>query len=224
MYQELLSIKIFLTLLILSFNLYGESITQAERESLIKRGSKIFSLLCNAKVSLEDFNKSIKKECQELESEDILALKLYLKSKSSKTPLLPEIKPIPKSAKCLVCGMLVRLYPDWACVVEVGKKRLYFDGVKDMMRFYLSLDRYHFKRENISKILVQDFYTLKPIDAKKALYVVGSNIKGPMGWDFIPFGELKYAKIFLNDHKGREIIKFDDITPKLIERVQKNEF
>ncbi len=221
---ELLLSRFFLVVL-LSSCVIGKSLSLKEKEILIKRGEKISSLLCQkSKFDLKDLDTSIKKSCQKLDKKDLLALKLYLKSKDDNLLKVAKIKPIPKDAKCIVCGMVVRLYPNWACVIGIGKKRFYFDGVKDMMRFYLKREKYHFDRSKISEILVQDFYTLKPIDAKKAFFVVGSNIKGPMGWDFIPFKELKYAKIFLNDHRGKKIIKFDEISLDMIQKVQKNEF
>ena len=46
----------------------------------------------------------------------------------------------------------------------------------------------------------------------KAFFVVGSDVHGPMGNEFIPFKNIQDAKVFKIDHHGRKIIKFTDIT------------
>jgi len=79
-----------------------------------------------------------------------------------------------------------------------------------MMKFYLFIGIYGFDRDKISKILVQDFLTLKAIDAKSAFYVIGSNIKGPMGWDLIPFEKIDTTRQFLKKHEGKKIVRFQD--------------
>ena len=97
------------------------------------------------------------------------------------------------------------------------KSRLSFDGVKDMMKFYFNRNKYgkynDFMEDKITNIIVTDYYTQKPIDAKKAYYVVGSDVNGPMGEELIPFTSLNSAKTFLQDHHGKKIIKFNEITP-----------
>jgi nitrous oxide reductase accessory protein NosL len=66
--------------------------------------------------------------------------------------------------------------------------------------------------------------TLKAIDAKSAFYVIGSNIKGPMGWDLIPFEKIDTTRQFLKKHEGKKIVRFQDITPQIVEKVDKNDF
>jgi nitrous oxide reductase accessory protein NosL len=53
------------------------------------------------------------------------------------------------------------------------------------------------------------------IDGTKAYYVIGSDTYGPMGHELIPFKDLSDAKNFLKDHKGKKILKFQEIKPTL---------
>ena len=106
-----------------------------------------------------------------------------------------------KDEKCPVCGMFVAKYPKWAASIATQnhKKPFYFDGVKDMMKFYFNAKDYGHKDfdKNKAKITVSDYYTREEINARKAFYVIGSNIYGPMGNELIPFRTKKDAKIFL---------------------------
>ena len=52
------------------------------------------------------------------------------------------------------------------------------------------------KLENITKILVTDYYSQKAIDGTKAYYVIRSDVYGPMGHEFIPFASMEDAKTF----------------------------
>jgi nitrous oxide reductase accessory protein NosL len=54
------------------------------------------------------------------------------------------------------------------------------------------------------------------IDGWKALYVMGSNIYGPMGKELIPFEREEEAKEFMVDHVGKSLLKFGEVTPDLL--------
>ena len=119
---------------------------------------------------------------------------------------------VPEGTKCPVCGMLVGKNPNWAAMIEVqGGENLYFDGVKDMMKYYFQ------KGKGFDKIFVTDYYKLHKIDAKSAFYVRGSNVLGPMGDELIPFQSESAAKTFAKDHGGKSVIKFDEIKESVIE-------
>jgi len=128
---------------------------------------------------------------------------------------------VPRKAKCPVCGMFVYKYPRWAAVLKIkinGKeKNLYFDGVKDLMKFYFSPEKWgEYKDITISKIDVTDYYQQKIINGKKAFYVIGSDVLGPMGNELIPFEKESDAEVFSRDHLGKKILSFDEITEKTV--------
>ena len=117
---------------------------------------------------------------------------------------------VPKEAKCPVCGMFVAKYAQWAAVIEDGESNLYFDGVKDMMKYIFD------KKTAFEKVFVTDYYKLNKIEAKKAFYVMGSNVMGPMGTELIPFSSEKDAYTFSKDHNGKKVVRFEEIDEKLI--------
>jgi nitrous oxide reductase accessory protein NosL len=132
-----------------------------------------------------------------------------------------EVAPAQPGAgdKCPVCGMFVAKYPDFlAQIVFKDGSRDFFDGVKDMMKYYFELGKYRKDKQltDIAAIWVTDYYSLSPIDGQKAYYVVGSDVYGPMGKELIPFKEEAEAKDFLKDHAGQQIYRFNDITKEVI--------
>lgn len=47
---------------------------------------------------------------------------------------------------------------------------------------------------------------------QKMLFVIGSNVMGPMGDELIPFKDENSANEFSKDHFGKKIVKFNEIT------------
>lgn len=132
-----------------------------------------------------------------------------------------ERKPVKpaKTDKCPVCGMFVAKYPDFiAQVLYKDGSYAVFDGAKDMFKYFLNLVKYapEKKTSDIDSLYVTDYYSLKPIDGFKALYVVGSDVYGPMGRELIPFEKPADAEEFNKDHKGTAILKFRDITTVIL--------
>ena len=119
---------------------------------------------------------------------------------------------------CPVCGMLVSKYPNWVAVVTWKDGHAhFFDGSKDMFKFLHDLPKFApgHKKEEITGIFVTDFYNLERMDARKALFVTGSDVLGPMGHEFVPLANKADADDFLKDHKGKKIIAFDKVTPEM---------
>jgi copper chaperone NosL len=121
--------------------------------------------------------------------------------------------------KCPVCGMFVAKYPDFvAQIIFKDGSHAFFDGVKDMMKFYFDLPKYNPKKTgaDIAAILVTDYYKMTLIDGLQAFYVIGSDVYGPMGKELMPFKDEAAAKEFKVDHKGTSILSFKDITTEII--------
>jgi len=127
-------------------------------------------------------------------------------------------KPGPGS-KCPVCGMFVAKYPDFlAQVVFKDRTSDFFDGSKDMFKYLLNLKKYNPKQKqsDIEIVYVTDYYSLTPIDGMKAFYVHGSDVYGPMGRELIPFEKESEAKTFMKDHRGKNVLRFREITDSII--------
>lgn len=124
--------------------------------------------------------------------------------------------------RCTVCGMFVAKYPGWISkIILKDGQSLYFDGVKDMLVYYFSPEKYGQAQGNpTATLLVKDYYSLAEIEAKKAFFVVGSDVYGPMGHEFIPFSSNEAAEVFRQDHHGKEIVTFNAITSERVESMR----
>lgn len=121
--------------------------------------------------------------------------------------------------KCPVCGMFIAKYPDWvASMTDKDGKIFFFDGVKDLCKFYFVPGKYGYKEPPAGwkDISVTDYYDVRPIDGRKAFYVIGSDVYGPMGKELIPFERKEDAREFLHDHHGTRIISFEEVTRDLL--------
>lgn len=119
---------------------------------------------------------------------------------------------------CPVCGMLVSKYPNWvATIVYKDGHAHYFDGAKDMFKFWFEPAKYAagHRREDMAALWVTDFYNLQAVDARKAWYVIGSDVLGPMGHELVPLANQEDAADFLKDHKGKKVLSFDQVSQDL---------
>jgi copper chaperone NosL len=114
--------------------------------------------------------------------------------------------------------MFVYKYPDFvAQIVFKDGSVAFFDGAKDMFKYYFDMQKFDPKRKktDIDLVYVTDYYSLASVDGTKAFYVVGSDVYGPMGKELVPFEKDSEAKGFLKDHKGKSLLKFQDVTPSI---------
>jgi len=135
-------------------------------------------------------------------------------------------KPGPRDL-CPVCGMLVAKYPNWvATVVWKDGHVHHFDGAKDLFKFLQALPKYDpkHKSQDIGGLFVTEFYGLEMIDARKAFYVIGSDVMGPMGHELTPLATKGDAEDFLKDHKGKRVLRFDEVTAEVIAKVDAGRF
>ena len=135
----------------------------------------------------------------------------------TKDPVQPS-----KKDKCPVCGMFVYKYPDWLAEIIFKDGSVdFFDGAKDLFKYYFNINKYSSgkNKKNIAAIYVMEYYDMQLIDARKAFFIMGSDIYGPMGHELIPFATEQDAKAFMMDHKGRRILRFEAITPQVIDKL-----
>ncbi len=131
----------------------------------------------------------------------------------------PPPKPPTAKDKCAVCGMFVADYKDFlAEIVLKNGAHLYFDGAKDMFRFFFEPDKYDpgRRRSDFAAVYVTDYYSLEMFPADQAFFIPGSDVRGPMGSELIPLRREAEAKTFLQDHKGKSILRMNQLTLELI--------
>ena len=114
--------------------------------------------------------------------------------------------------------MFVSKYPEWYSeIIFKDGSHLYFDGSKDMFKYYLDVRKYNPSKtlNDVDSLYVTEYYSVSLIDARTAYYVIGSDIMGPMGRELVPFSTKEDATAFTKDHKGR-IIRFKDVTAAIL--------
>ncbi|MBA1432264.1 MAG: nitrous oxide reductase accessory protein NosL [Epsilonproteobacteria bacterium] len=216
--------KLFCSLLVVT-NLFAyPNYAHAVKEKKIyPMGKKIFTMKCSS-VNVSQYDSydallagiSKTKECTQLKSSYKEALALYLwdvKRIQKETTKYPNIV-VTHDEKCLVCGMFVYKYPRWVSVIEYNDgKKLYFDGVKDLMKYYFKHNK------GIKYMLVQGYCTQETIALQDAYFVIGSDVYGPMGNELVAFKDKKRAENFLLDHNGKKVLPFDAITPQVVDKL-----
>jgi len=217
-------------------------VAKKKKKKVYPRGKKIFDKVCKGDkidptdyIEINELKDDIVKRglCKPLKEKDLQAVSLYIweVKRFGELANIENKVVVLENEKCPVCGMFTYKYPRWAAQIFYKHKdhehHYSFDGVKDLMKFYfdpLKWGDYKFaKKENISKILVTDYYSQKAIDGKKAYYVIRSDIYGPMGHELIPFESKEDAQTFLKDHFGKKIIEFKDIVEDEVYKLDYNE-
>ncbi|HIP17839.1 MAG TPA: hypothetical protein EYG78_00700 [Sulfurovum sp.] len=214
--------KILLLSLFFTGSLFSNEQSLAKIVKLSNKGEKIVKTLCDAEKlpsaqgTVEQLMEKIKmsEACPPLSRSKLKAVAYYVSNGSMK--MAGKHIAVPANAKCPVCGMFVSKYPKWAARIKYGGENYYFDGVKDMMKYYIFDGDFPYDRSSISEITVSDYYTLEEVSAKEAIYVLDSDIFGPMGRELIPFKRKKSAKAFMDDHNGKAMVVFDEITDKMV--------
>ncbi|WP_240332048.1 nitrous oxide reductase accessory protein NosL [Sulfurospirillum tamanense] len=196
-----------------------------KKNMVYPKGKKVYELKCQeidpmhyntiSELKADIVGKGL---CQNLEGEgDLQPVALYLwEVKRFEHTHVAQID-VPEDAKCPVCGMFVAKYPKWAAMLKDEAHTHYFDGVKDMMKFYFDPQKYAHAPMQNPAIKVTDYYTLEALDGREAFYVVGSTMYGPMGHELIPFRTKSQAEGFLKDHRGKQVVRFEEITLALVQ-------
>lgn len=125
---------------------------------------------------------------------------------------------IAKEERCLVCGMYPSNYPNWhSQIVFKDGKHSSFDSQMDMFRYLQSMTRYdkNHAENDIGAIYVVDHENKSWLDAKKAFFVSGSRINGPMGADLPAFTGKKQALDFTRK-SGGNVLEFQQVTPSIV--------
>jgi len=125
--------------------------------------------------------------------------------------------PGPKD-RCATCGMLVAKYPAWiTTIVHPNGSCTYFDGPKDLFRY---LARNGAEVEDEAEIWVTDYYSAKPIHAREAVFVLGSDVLGPMGKELVPLESAELAEEFRKDHGGDAPLTCDEVDASVLKALE----
>jgi len=118
--------------------------------------------------------------------------------------------------RCPVCGMRVKPYANWiAQIIFNDGTYAVFDGPKDMLKYYFDVPKYNRRKtkEDIAGIYVTEYYGTKLMKAQDVYFVIGSEVKGPMGDELVPVRSKAEAEVFMSDHRGKRVLAFEELTP-----------
>jgi len=128
------------------------------------------------------------------------------------------VKPGPQD-KCGVCGMFVGEHPAWiAEIVFKDNSYAVFDGAKCMLKYYFDVAKYNSSKTkaDIAELFVTEYYTTQLMPVQEVHFILGSDVLGPMGHEFVPVRGADAAQGFMKDHKGKTMLRFGEITPQHI--------
>jgi len=132
---------------------------------------------------------------------------------------------ISTSDRCPVCAMYPARRPDAAAAITLTSgTTFYFCSNGCLLRTWLRPEAYLGKsRDQIDRIVVRDYFSGKPIDGRKATWVAGSDVVGPMGPAIITLGNPNQLETFTNRHGGTTVFTFDDLNDDLWKRISQRE-
>jgi nitrous oxide reductase accessory protein NosL len=109
-----------------------------------------------------------------------------------------------------------------AAITFKGGDKAFFDGPKDLFRYYLAVDKYAKgkKQTDIEQVYVTEYYSARPLPARDLIFVEGSDVIGPMGRELVPIQGKAQAETFLKDHKGQRLLKFSEVTPEVLSKLE----
>lgn len=141
---------------------------------------------------------------------------------------LPDGSSIDLAAKCPVCGMViggtegqgasvtykeghVAGFHGVAAAIFKDGHVVGFEGARCLFIYNSVPQNYNVDVKNITRQFVTDFTTKKLVDLSRAFLVLGSNVKGPMGYELIPFSSKDDAAKFAAENDGKWIVQLHEV-------------
>ena len=138
------------------------------------------------------------------------------------SPLSAPAKPTAATAKaqgrCAMCGMDVSLHPDWAGSIELADgTRHETCSVRCTLATAMSPQKFlGVDATQVRSVRVPDY--LHPgtrLDATAAMFVVDSDVRGPMGAELVPAASEADIQVIVARHGGR-MLRHSEVTPALL--------
>ena len=116
--------------------------------------------------------------------------------------------------RCPVCAMKVANHPKFASAIELENgDAFYFCGTGCMIRSWMHPEVFLGKNKDaLNRPVVQAYFTGKPIDAREAIWVAGSDVVGPMGPALVPLETRKALETFKSRHGGKTVFRLSEMT------------
>jgi nitrous oxide reductase accessory protein NosL len=151
---------------------------------------------------------------------------------------LPNGAKVDLTAHCPVCGMTIGGdlgagatysyrndravgFAGVAAVVFRDGHSVGFEGARCLFIYNKVPKRFGINLNDISHRFVTDFSTRKIIDVINAFLVLGSTVKGPMGYELIPFSNKEEAEKFETEYNGKRLVQLHTVDLKDVDRPRK---
>ena len=126
-----------------------------------------------------------------------------------------------KKTRCLVRNFFVYKDPKWVAKIELRNgKKVFFSSPKSMFEFYHRPGKWYDvgvkSEKDFKNIVVTDYLTMQPINAKDAFYIYGTRAISPSGDDLVAIGDKHRAKEFAKQYSGKRVFRFVEVSDALI--------
>ncbi len=117
--------------------------------------------------------------------------------------------------RCERCGMFLDANPRWAAgAVAAGGRDVHFDAPRCLFAWLQSTTGI-----GAEAPWVTEYYTQRKRPAAFVWYVVGADVTGPMGPDFVPIGDEVGAERFRGEHHARAVLRYDAVDAAALARL-----
>lgn len=121
----------------------------------------------------------------------------------------------PTGPRCAKCGMLVDDHPRWVAGAITAA------GIEQRFCSPRCLFAWHLGPHGTGShdLWVTEYYSQERTPATNVLFVLGSDVTGPMGKALVPVAGPGAAERFRADHHGSRLLHAGDITPELLREI-----
>ena len=129
------------------------------------------------------------------------------------------------SDRCPVCGMRVVRYPHFSTAIQLhDKTTYYFCSAGCMIRAWLQPEIFLGQpKSRMLRTVAKNYFTGRPADALKAIWIAGSDVIGPMGPAVIPVPGPEEQRTFQSRHGGTRVFRLPELTEELWQSILGND-
>jgi len=123
--------------------------------------------------------------------------------------------------RCPVCAMYPIKRPRSAAAMALTNGDVYyFCGNGCLLRTWLRPQTYIGQAaDKIDRLVALDYFSGQPIDARKASWIAGSDVVGPMGPALIALGNRAHVSVFQKRHGGATVFALDELDDTLWQQI-----
>ena len=125
---------------------------------------------------------------------------------------LAACKKKPEQERCKRCGMKIDRDSPWLVeLVDQSGAVIAFDTPR------CALNAWRKGQVDARSMRVHEYYDQAMRDAAEVRFVVGGDVNGPMGPDFVPVDPSRVTK-FIQDHGAERAFRLEEITPQVLDQ------